>query len=109
MIQQAGEQAEEESRKKSERVKLAVRKESGITKSYKGNKWGRKNLTKQTIKKVIQLKKENPKLSIREISKQISYYDKNNNSKNISRSAVHKILNENYDKLIGEEIVFKNV
>ena len=45
MIQQAGEEAEEESRKKSERVKLAVRNEDGVTKSYKGNKWGRKTMS----------------------------------------------------------------
>ena len=33
MIQQAGEESEEESRKKSQRIKLAVRKENGVTKS----------------------------------------------------------------------------
>jgi len=34
---------EMESQRKSERVKLAVRKENGTTKSYKGKKWGRKS------------------------------------------------------------------
>ena len=44
MIQQSGEEAEEESKKKSDRVKLSVRRDGGITKSYKGNKWGRRAL-----------------------------------------------------------------
>jgi len=93
-----GSMGEMESERKSERVRLAVRKKDGITRSYKGNKWGRKPLSKQTINKVIELKKENPKISIREIAAKVFYYDKNNNSKNLSRSAVHKILNENSDK-----------
>jgi len=97
MIQQAGEQAEEESRKKSERVKLAVRKENGVTRSYKGNKWGRKKLSKQVINKVIELRKK--QLSIREIASEVFYYDKNNNKKNLSPSAVHKLLKENKGKL----------
>jgi len=99
MIQQSGEEAEDESRKKSERVKLAVRKEGEITKSYKGNKWGRKSLSNNTIKKVLQLKKEKPNLSIREIAKEITYYDKHNNAKSISRSAVHKILKEKLEEI----------
>jgi hypothetical protein len=41
MIQNEGEKAEEESKKKSDRVKLAVKQVNGVTKSYKGNKWGR--------------------------------------------------------------------
>lgn len=99
MIQQSGEQAEEESRKKSERVKLAVRKEGDITKSYKGKKWGRKSLNKNVINQILELIKNNPKLSVREISKQVTYYDKNNNKKPVSRSAVHKILKtQNYQK-----------
>jgi len=91
--------ANRESKVKSERVKLAVRKQEGVTKSYKGNKWGRKGLSKQTINKVLNLKKEEPSLSIRDIASKIIYYDKNNNQRKLSRSAVHKILQENKEKL----------
>lgn len=84
--------AEEESRKKSERVKLAVRTDKGITKSYKGNKWGRKSLSKNTIKQVLELHKQG--LSMRQISKQVFYWDKNNNKKQIALSSVHKIIKQ---------------
>ena len=83
MIQQAGEQAEEESRKKSERVKLAVRKSEGqVTKSYKGNKWGRKNISTQKKNKIKELSKLIPRPSIREISIKSG----------VSIGAVHKTL-----------------
>jgi len=114
--------AEDESTKKSERVMAARRKvcpkcnkknnadELSCEKcgnslknikiiSYKGNTWGRKNIPKKVIKKVLDMKKENKELSIRDISKMVTYYDKNNNEKNISRSAVHKILQENIGEL----------
>jgi len=92
LIQQAGETAEEESKKKGERVKLAIRKQNGITKSYKGNKWGRKSLSKNVIKEVI--KKHKLGMSIRQIAQSVCYWDKNNNQKFISKSAVHKILQQ---------------
>jgi len=61
--------AEDESKKKSERVKLAVRKSEGkVTKSYKGNKWGRKSMHTNKIKIVLELRDKG--LSFREISKQ---------------------------------------
>ena len=47
MLQIMGWLAEEESQKKSERVKAAVRRTGTITRSYKGNKWGRKGISKQ--------------------------------------------------------------
>jgi len=98
-IQFLGWIAEDESKKKSMRVKNAVRMTEEGAFSYKGNKWGRKELSNGVIKKVLDLKKENPNLSIREIAKQIFYYDKNNNSKKISRSAVHKILTGSHRKI----------
>ncbi len=104
-----GSMGEMESKRKSDRVRLAVRRDNGITKSYKGNKWGRKNLSKQTIQKVLDLRKDNPKISIRQIASQVVYYDKNNNSKNISRSAVHKILSDNLTKSSTKELVSKGV
>ena len=65
MVQLMGEEAEEESRKKSERVKLAVVK-GDITKSYKGNKWGRKSLHTNKIKVLQDIVDQN--LSYRQIS-----------------------------------------
>jgi len=89
MIQTAGEQAEEESKKKSERVKLTVRKGEGkITKSYKGNKWGRKTLKVQ--KEIIKLFNEEKKY--REICKEVFYWDKNNHKKYVSLGFVHKTI-----------------
>lgn len=91
LIQQSGEQAEEESTKKSQRVKLAVRKEEGKkTLSYKGKIWGRKPLSQNVINQVLELHQQGK--SIRQISKQVYYYDKNNNKKNLSIAGVHKII-----------------
>lgn len=84
---------ESESKKKSERTKLAIRKKKGQpTKSYKGKKWGRKSLSKNIQQEVLGLHKQG--LSIREISQSVFYWDKNKNRKQISKSAVHKILTE---------------
>jgi len=83
--------AEDESVKKSNRVKLAVRKSpDGITRSYKGAKWGRKALTKQVVGKIIELHLAGH--SVREIAKQVQVYDANNNGRLISKSAVHKTI-----------------
>lgn len=90
MLQIIGWIAEEESSTKSKRVKLAVRKEETGTFSHKGNKWGRKSFPKQTIERVLKLHKEGS--SIRTISNHVNIYDKNNNSKNISKSSVQKII-----------------
>jgi len=88
-----GHQAEEESKKKSDRVKLAVRRKEGKpTKSYKGNVWGRKSLTKKTKEEIMKLHEQG--LSIREIADSVFYWDKNNNHKQVSRSAVHKTITE---------------
>ena len=88
MIQQAGEEAEQESKKKSERVKLAIRTNEGITKSYKGNKWGRKAL--KVDNEIIKLYQEGK--SYREIQKNVSYWDKNNHLKNVSLGYVCSVV-----------------
>jgi DNA invertase Pin-like site-specific DNA recombinase len=86
--------AESESTKKSNRVKMAIRQsKDGETVSYKGNKWGRKALSKQTITKIIEL--HNGGHSLRKISDTIKIYDSNNNARNISKSSVHKTIREN--------------
>jgi DNA invertase Pin-like site-specific DNA recombinase len=90
MLQIIGWIAEEQSTTKSNRVKLAVRKAVNGTFSHKGNKWGRKAFPKQTIDRVIKLYKSGS--SIRNIANQVKVYDKNKNSKNISKSSVQKII-----------------
>ncbi len=105
--------AEEESSKKSERVKLAVRRGNGKTKSYKGNKWGRRTLSKKTIKEVLELSSQG--LKIREIASRVTYWDKNKNQKHISVGAiwkiinVHKILAENKGGESGSEVIQESV
>jgi len=85
--------AEEDSKLQSNRVKKSVKKNrKGITVSTNGKKWGRKPFPKQTIDRVLKLHKE--QFSIREIAKRVNIYDKNRNEKLISRSAVHKIIND---------------
>jgi len=83
MLQIMGWLAEEESLKKSERVKIAVRRKDGApTKSYKGNRWGRKPLSTQ--KKNLILKMREEKKSIRQIAGDLK----------ISIGAVHKTLTQ---------------
>lgn len=81
---------QDESQKKSERIRLAVKKTAKGTFSHNGNRWGRKPLPKQTVNRVLKLHKEGN--SLRAISKQVMVYDTNNNSRSISKSAVHLIL-----------------
>lgn len=104
MIQMAGEEAEEESRKKSERVKLAVKKESGVTKSYKGNKWGRKIISDKVTEEVLRLYHEG--MTYRGIKEQVSYWDKNNHKKNVSIGLVHKIITQNQDMITPRKTTF---
>lgn len=80
---------EDESIKKSNRVKMAVHRTDKGTFSYKGNKWGRKALSKQAIGKIEDLHSQG--MSIREIAKLVQVYDSNNNGRLISKSAVQKI------------------
>lgn len=95
MLQVMGWLAEDESKKKSDRVRSAIRKINGITKSYKGNKWGRKSITTSRLKQqVVALREQG--LSIREIAKQVYVYDKSNNKKLISYSLVYKLLKLNH-------------
>jgi DNA invertase Pin-like site-specific DNA recombinase len=86
-----------ESKTKSERVKLAVRKATGKpTTSYKGHKWGRKSIITNRLKKEIQeLQKQG--LTLRQITKQVYYYDKSNNKRNPSLALVHKLSKESYE------------
>ncbi|GAI37716.1 unnamed protein product, partial [marine sediment metagenome] len=98
--------SEEESLKKSERIISAVRKkdsEGNVIKaiSYKGNKWGRKEIkNKEMITDILALHKQG--LSLKVISQRVQYNDKNNNKVNPSVSLVWKIIKnkkENRKKL----------
>ena len=77
--------ANRESKVKSERVKLAVRKKEGEkTKSYKGNKWGRKSVStmkKNQLREIIELE---PKIKIRELAERLG----------LSVGVVHKYRKE---------------
>lgn len=77
--------AEDESNKKSERVKIAYQNRKG--------RWGRKSLSKKTIQEVLDCHKKD--MDLRSISQSVSYWDKNRNQKNVSLGAVHKIIKEN--------------
>lgn len=81
--------AEDESKKRSDRVKIAFKNSK--------KKWGRKPL-ENVEQAVIKLHKEGK--SIRQISSEVTYWDKSRNKKNVSKSAVHKII-ENYKHKIS--------
>lgn len=84
--------AEEESSKRSERIKLAIKKSDKGTFSYKGNKWGKKSLPQQTVNQILELHKQGK--SIRQIANEVTFFDKNRNEKKVSKSAVHKLVSQ---------------
>lgn len=81
MLEIMGWLAEEESRKKSERVKIAFKNST--------KKWGRKPL-KNVDKQIKELHDKG--LSMRDISRQVYYWDEQRNKKNVSKSYVHNII-----------------
>lgn len=89
MIQIMGWIAEDESNKKSERVKAAVRtNRKGVTISYKGNKWGRKGISTVKRNKAIALRERG--MTIRDIASEVR----------LSVGVVHKILSSNRVEMI---------
>jgi DNA invertase Pin-like site-specific DNA recombinase len=82
--------SEEESNKKSNRVKMAVKRTEKGTYSTYGNKWGRKPVSPQTLSKIKEM--HNQGMSLREISEHLVVFDRNRNEKKLSKSAVHKLL-----------------
>jgi len=94
VIKIIGKIAEDEILDKGARVRLAVRKTEGKpTKSYKGNRWGRKPMSKKVIGEIMELHSQGK--SIREIASSVKYWDKNNNQRNVSVAGVHKLIKEN--------------
>lgn len=98
LIQIFGYIAEEESAQKGRRVRLAMRiKKDGVY-SYKGNKWGRKQLSTQKKNKINILHKNG--MSIRNIAKEL----------NISIGGVHKYIKEKpIEKTFNNRICSKEV
>jgi len=93
MLQIMGWLSEEESNKKSERVKLAIRKKDGKTYSKFGSKWGRKAINSPRLRdKVRELKQQG--LSFREIQKheEVYFYDKHGNKKKPSLATIYSYL-----------------
>ena len=82
MLQIMGWLAEEESQKKSDRVKLAMRRKNGVLYSYKGAKWGKKGLSAQKKNLIAKLYQNNKNISLRALSKELG----------ISVGAAHKYL-----------------
>lgn len=77
-----GSLAEMESQRKSERMKIAFANRKG--------RWGRKELPDQVQDQILESWKLGK--SIRQISKEVTYWDRNNNKKLVSLGAVHKII-----------------
>lgn len=98
MLQIMGWLAQEESDKKSKRVKAAMRHTPNGAYSYKGKKWGRKELSTQAINKILELRQQGK--SMRNICKEVQYADRNNKMKNVSIGVVHKVLSGQHRKIL---------
>lgn len=94
MLQIMGWLAEEESTKRSDRVKAAIRKKGNKTISYRGNKWGRKSLSTQKVNKILSLNATG--LSMAKISQELG----------VSVGVVHKVIHKNIMDNALEEIIF---
>jgi len=90
MLEIMGWLAEEESDKKSERVKAAIRIKEGGTFSYKGNKWGRKGLSNKQVDSIKELRDKG--MSMHKIAKEM----------NISVGVVHKTISNSNEENMPE-------
>ena len=90
MVQVMGWMAQDESDKKSMRVKASIREKDGIKYSHQGNKWGRPSLSKKIEEQVKKLHSEGK--TYPEISKQVYYWDRSNNKKFISGAKISHII-----------------
>ena len=98
MVQIMGWLAQDESDKKSQRVRAAIRIDSeGAKFSYKGKKWGRKEITTQAMNKIIELRKQGK--TFRQICQEVTYTDKTGNLTHVSLGIVHKILSGEHRKV----------
>lgn len=98
MVNIYGHIAQDESDRKSKRVKLAVRKEQGVTNSYKGNKWGRKAISTFKQNTLEVLANEKPRKPLRQIASEVG----------ISLGVVHKYISKIDKQKSDEKIPFIN-
>ena len=95
MLQIMGWLAEEESSKKSERVKASITKDDkGKTHSKYGKVWGRKVISEKVKEDIINLREQGK--SFREICKEIYYWDDQRHKHQVSMGFVHKTIS-NFD------------
>lgn len=99
LVQIMGWLAEEESNKRSERVKASLRRDNkGRTVSTSGKPWGRQQILYKVKKAIVEARKQGK--SYKEITHEVYYWDKNNNKKFVSAGLVHKALSD-FDKENG--------
>lgn len=85
--------AEEESSKKSERVRASIKKnKQGKTISKYGKLWGGRPVPLRVRKQIVELRKQGK--SFRDICKEVYYWDKSRNKHFVSMGFVHKVLAE---------------
>lgn len=89
MLQIMGWLGEEESKKKSDRVKIAYKNRK--------KKWGRPSLNSEIDKQILQLYEDGE--TLRNIAKKVYYWDKNRNKRFVSVGYVHKITSKNTQEL----------
>jgi DNA invertase Pin-like site-specific DNA recombinase len=80
-----GTQGEMESKRKSERMVMAHQ-------NYKGDKWGRPSLGLEVDNQITEL--FNQGKSMRAITNEVAYWDKNRNKRFVSLGYVHKIVSD---------------
>jgi len=80
-----GSLAEMESKRKSDRIKMAFT-------NHKGKKWGRPELQKKVDQEIIELYKQGK--TLRQIKEEVYYWDKSNNKKQVSIGYVHKTIKD---------------
>jgi len=91
-----GSLAEMESKRKSERVKMAFQ-------THEGLKWGRPEMNGKVNEQIISLYEQGK--TIRQISQEVCYWDRNRNKKFVSVGYVHKIIsNYKQQKLRNQEV-----
>jgi DNA invertase Pin-like site-specific DNA recombinase len=83
--------AELESKRKSERAKMAYKYHSK-KKHHDGKKWGRPGINDSVKNKILKLRKEGK--TMKQIKEEVYYWDDNNNKKSVSIGVVHKVIKE---------------
>jgi len=96
MVQVMGWMAEDESDKKSMRIKASLRSKDGVSISHKGNKWGRPGLSQKAKDQIIKLHQEGKSYNM--IKTIVFYWNKSNNKKFVTKATISNVINEWRDK-----------